>query len=177
MCENCEDFQPYFELTGLDLSAINLKGDKIHTLSKDDTLCLKLDFKGVFTAANQPQPISAFLPAAYAKCPPNGNNGFKHTIEAIDIYSKDGYFTASSSMEKLTDIALFSDPYYDTHIKYTAKEFISYFQKRNNYFVQRGMRIFITQPSSVSNQHNFIIEIRKSDGSIVRGETEKISWR
>jgi hypothetical protein len=165
---------PYFDFREVDIDAINSRGIEVTSFSKNDTLRLKLTYRGIHTAINQAQPVYLFLPSAYAKCPPEGDEGFKYPIEAIDIYSKEGYFTAGTDREKLTDSALFALPY-DPDKKYRVEEFIDYVKKNNSYLMTRGMYIYLPPSSTLTNQQSFIIEMQKSDSRLVRGETDIIN--
>ncbi|MDO1449686.1 hypothetical protein Q0590_25640 [Rhodocytophaga aerolata] len=169
-CDNCASILPYFDFRQVDIDAINSRGIEVTSFSKNDSIRLKLTYRGIHTAIHQAQPVYLFFPSAYAKCSPEGDEGFKYPIEAIDIYSKEGYFTASTDREKLTDSALFGLPH-DPNKKYSVQAFIDYVKKNNSYLMTRGIHIYLPPPSTLTNQLSFIIEIRKSDGSLVRSET------
>src|SRR5688500_16379377 len=87
-CDNCAFTLPYFDFSEVEINAINSRGVEVSSFSKNDTLVLKLTYRGIHTAIYQAQPVYLFLSSAYAKCPPEGDEGFKHPIEAINIIVK-----------------------------------------------------------------------------------------
>lgn len=178
-CQPCEDIRPYYNITGIDVYAINKAGDRIESWPKRDTLRLKVENQVVFTAVNLHPSLFPMLSVAKAACEPDGNDGIKYSIKEIAVYSANHYFQAGAKKENLTHIALFSPGMrygYNPDKVYTASEFIILLQKDNGYSIQQGMKIFITQPSPLSVHHQFIIEIRQSDGTIHKAQSPPIVW-
>lgn len=167
-CLKCDDVLPYFDFQEMSFHYRN--GKEIY-VEQDFVLIVSLD--DVSYLANVKNNFS-LIPSAVATepCPRNGYDGIKHPLDSIRIVSHANWDSTHQAGSHLNDL-FYVEQWWD----YDGESHISLPSNQGIPIVENKSTVFQIRTSPTEDlKHVFQLTYYKSNGEIVEGTTDTITW-